>query len=143
MAKIYRILGDNGIYIGSTTRTLTERFNEHKSHQNCESKNLINPKIELIEEVDENDRYIREQYWMDRTECVNQHRAVGLPLAEYQDKYRDRINENNRRWRANHQEAIRAKKAKPYECECGSIIRRNDKARHLRSVKHLDYLSQN
>ena len=52
--KIYIIKCKDKVYIGSTVKTLEERFNEHKSSSNrCTSKVLFemgSPTIELLEE---------------------------------------------------------------------------------------------
>ncbi len=81
MIKIYKIIDhtNNDIYIGSTKRELRFRLYGHK----WDAKNRIQPTascsiinnnqytIELIEECLVNNRYEREQYWIDNTDCVN------------------------------------------------------------------------
>jgi len=47
---------------------------------------------------------------------------------KYREKYKDKINEKNK---------IKI------TCECGSIFRKSDKARHEKSKKHLDYSTLN
>ena len=149
MAKIYRIVGDNGVYVGSTIQPLKRRFNEHMCKSNkCESKQLINPKIELIEEVDETDRYIREQYWIDRTECINyRHAPREIPIEEYQRQYRQDNREllayKSRQYNQQHKDKISAHRNQDIKCECGTSYTLRNKARHLRTAKHLAYLSQN
>ena len=142
MARVYRIVGDNGVYIGSTNKTLNRRLSVHKNESNtCVSKQLINPKIELIEECTEEDRYIREQYWIDNTECVNHNKAhTGLPKSEYDKQYRqnnkEAVNEIKRRWKENNKEVVYAKQ----ECECGGKYLHNNKHRHLKTMKHINYI---
>lgn len=80
MAYIYKItnLVNNKIYIGETTRTIQTRWNEHKS--SCQNENskgynyhlhnamryygIINFKIEEIEKCEDNERFIRETYYI-------------------------------------------------------------------------------
>jgi len=75
--KIYKVICESGlIYVGSTIRTLKERFREHKKPSNkCSCKGFINPRIELIEnypcnnmkELEERERY----YIENSNQCVN------------------------------------------------------------------------
>lgn len=74
MVKIYCIEDCNGLkYVGSTKNSLKERFDHHKSHRNCSSKELVldKSKIYTLEETNEEHRQEREQYWIENTECVN------------------------------------------------------------------------
>jgi hypothetical protein len=80
-ATIYRIVGDNGVYIGSTIKSLKHRLSSHKSNKDTAVKNLINPKIELIEKVPIDVRYYMEQVWINKTNCIN----VGRAVTKYQD----------------------------------------------------------
>ena len=136
MARVYRIIGDNGVYIGSTTKPLNERMRLHKSHRNhCVSKQLINPRIELIEECTIEDRYIREQYYIDKTaDCVNHKKAyTGIPTGLPTDEY-------NRQYRQQHKEELNAKRTKQYECECGGRYTYSNKRNHLKTKKHQNFL---
>ena len=67
----------------------------HKFQRNCSCKDIIergNYKYYLLEEVDESQRYIREQYWMDTTDnCINHKRAIGYTQKEYLEVNKDRF----------------------------------------------------
>ena len=97
--KIYCIEDVNGNkYIGSTCRRLKDRLWEHKSN-NCSSckLDLYNSFIYTIEECNECDRKIKEQYWIDNTRCVNINNPLKkLSIKEYNDEYyknkKDEIN---------------------------------------------------
>tara|TARA_B110000285_G_C14586250_1_gene364368 strand:+ start:69 stop:530 length:462 start_codon:yes stop_codon:yes gene_type:complete len=144
MARVYRIVGDNGVYIGSTTTTLKKRMSDHKSKANvCVSKELINPKIELIEECTEEDRYIREQYWIDNTECVNHNKAhTGLSRPEYKIQYRQNNKEMFRMWQSKYEKRPEIDEwlKTPFECPCGGRYKRHSKASHMRTKKHQNFL---
>tara|TARA_R110000796_G_scaffold222419_1_gene338609 strand:+ start:286 stop:681 length:396 start_codon:yes stop_codon:yes gene_type:complete len=75
MIKIYCIVDINGLkYIGSTSQQLHRRLVTHKqTHTRCSSVklDLYNSFMYTIEECDEEHRKIREQYWIDNTDCVN------------------------------------------------------------------------
>ena len=113
MAKIYKITDNLGqIYIGSTTRPLTRRFIEHKSHYSkCRSKLLMDnePSIELIEECNIEDRLKRERYYITNyPECVNKAKNIGLGLTknEYQKYYNDHNKEKAKEYYQKNQEVI-------------------------------------
>mgnify|MGYP003644373086 FL=1 len=99
MVVIYCIEDCDGLkYVGSTCRTLEERFREHKSHRNCSSNklNLDKCKIYPLEETDEENRKLREQFWIDKTECVNHNGTTPLgneQRKEYNKEYHDKNKE--------------------------------------------------
>ncbi len=79
--KIYKLTCETGkIYIGSTSRTLNKRLQEHKSlKNNCSSKDFINPSIELLEEIEtENREELRkkEREYMEKIICVNKNKPI-------------------------------------------------------------------
>ena len=80
--KIYKIIDEsNGdLYIGSTLQSLKDRFETHQLFYGPNKYNKIksNCKISLIEEYPCNNKRElekREQYWMDRNDCINKTRA--------------------------------------------------------------------
>ena len=81
IVRIYCIEDCNGLkYIGSTKRSLKSRLYNHiKEVKYCSSQelDLENCKIYTLEKTDEENRKVREQYWMDNTECVNKCKVIG------------------------------------------------------------------
>lgn len=90
MAKIYKLssLVNDKVYIGSTCNPLNVRMAQHilshwafKSGNNStrvSSYDIIDTeeyKIELLEECSIQDRFIREQYFIDTIKCVNKNSA--------------------------------------------------------------------
>lgn len=72
--KIYKITCETGaVYYGSTIQTLKARLGSHKTDKSTTCKDFINPKIELVKEVDENDRDEEEAYYIKNFECVNKY----------------------------------------------------------------------
>jgi len=79
--KVYKLVGNGKIYIGSTTQMLCKRktghVSDYKRGNHCTSYEIItdpNHYIELIENVPCNSKeelFIRERYWIENTECVN------------------------------------------------------------------------
>jgi hypothetical protein len=90
MAKIYKLssLVNNKIYIGSTCNPLNVRMAQHilshwafKSGNNSKcisSFDIIDTeeyKIELLEECSIEEKFIREQYYIDTIKCINKNSA--------------------------------------------------------------------
>ena len=145
-SKIYKIWSPKGekIYIGSTTeKNLSRRMCGHrdgyKRWKNNISKNLTssyflfdeygieNCKIELLEIIRTNTRNETnkiEGKYIKELNAVNKNKA-GQTKTEYYVENREMIISN--------------KKTK-IPCECGSICSRRNKARHLTSKIHLNYL---
>ena len=99
MVKIYCITDCNGLnYVGSTKQTLQQRLNQHKYDKkrynvsSCEL-DLDNCSIKVLEECHEDDRIVREQYWIDNTDCINSIRAIGVDKNIYHKRYKDRHRE--------------------------------------------------
>ena len=98
MAKIYEIVDCNELrYVGSTEQKyLSKRLSGHKgdkkSGKNCSSRklDLDNCDINLLEECDVSVKKEREQYWMDKLDCVNYQRANGMDYDRNRKKCRDR-----------------------------------------------------
>ena len=108
-----------------------------------------NFKIELIENYSwENQKELREreQHWIDQLKPeYNQFRATLNPDYEKMRNVRD--NEKRQQLRHKyyhtHKEEILKKDSVKYECECGSIIRKGDIARHKKSITHLKFIDPN
>ena len=89
--KIYKLVCETGlIYIGSTTQNLKDRLRDHKKKGNgCKCKAFINPKIELIENVEcetKTELLTRERYYIESIECVN----LRIPLRTYEESLKHR-----------------------------------------------------
>jgi hypothetical protein len=149
VGKIYKIIDNtNGnIYIGSTTQTLNQRLNEHKCDYNrylnnkirkhCTSSEIIknnNYKFEIIKYVvfeDRKELHQRERYYLENNICVNKF----IPSRTKQQYYcnnKDYIKEFKKEYN----------KIK-FQCECGSLIRKDNKQKHFRSKKHIDFINNN
>jgi len=77
--KIYKININNEVYVGSTIMTLKRRLWHHKySKLTCLNIKDIDVDIELIEDYPcSNGQELRqrEQYWIERMECINKRKA--------------------------------------------------------------------
>ncbi len=67
--------------------------------------------------------------------------AINQYAKEYRDANKELISENNKQYYDANREAINQKARQPYNCQCGSIIRMSDKAKHEKSKKHIAWLN--
>jgi hypothetical protein len=114
MPLIYKLYDDEDCYVGSTTQTLKERLDLHIKRKNCKSTIILDRNkfiMELIEEVETNNRYEREQYWIDKLSTLSQ-----LKCFSGKEDERNVCN---------------------ILCECGVYYSPKHKARHFRSQRHL------
>lgn len=121
--------------------------------------------LETVEANTKNELLERESYYIKTLKCINKKIPLRTQKEWYDDnkdkiiKYRkdnkDKIKEyhkenydNNkekrkeeaRQYRKNNKEIISEKSKIKITCECGSNVRKEDKARHYKSNKHLNYL---
>lgn len=157
-------------YYGSTTRTrLSDRLSEHKSGYRrwklgqCNkvmSFDIIendNFDIVLVEEFpcDNKDQlHARERYYIENNECINKY-IFGQTNKEYQEKNKEKIKAYLKEYNIKNNERLTQQKREYWvktkdtrnkarseriECECGSVIRIGDKAKHSKIKKHLDFI---
>lgn len=96
MIKIYCIEDINNLkYIGSTKQKyLSSRLSEHKYKKDCSCSrlDLNNCRIYILEECDEKNRKLKEQFWIDKISCVNINNTIinkekyNLTAKKYHEK---------------------------------------------------------
>jgi hypothetical protein len=133
MVKIYCIEDINDLkYIGSTVMELNKRLNSHKCNKDCSSRklNLYNCIIYQLEECSQCVRKEREQYWIDKMECVNLYKTTKFNKNEWLKNNKEKHNEQSknamRRWRS---------KMTPEEYRAWRD-KVNKRRRELRSIKN-------
>ena len=100
----------------------------------------------------------KEREWIERLEaslnmCIP-NRSKKERMKEYREKNKEHIKEQKKKYYEKNKdkikelyeknkEKINEKKKEKITCECGSIIRKSDLARHKKSGKHLEYLKKN
>lgn len=160
--KIYQIVCNETyeVYIGKTTRTLEQRLWNHKCCIDCTSKKIIEKDNYYIEKIDstfDKEESIRlEGFYIKNTDnCINRitpgrtkqeyrktHKVeISEKRKEYYKKNKDEISEKSKEYREVHKNEIKEKRKETYTCECDSNIRKDDKARHERSQKHIKYIN--
>mgnify|MGYP000273979593 CR=1 FL=1 len=126
MVSVYKITDCNGLnYIGTTKQKLSCRMSEHRyakrnpNREICSSSklDLDNCHITLLETCNNENRKIREQYWIDKIECVNKINSVKqITNEEYIKHYnitnREKVRERNRIWWAKNKDIRNSKRRK-------------------------------
>ena len=128
--KIYRLICSetNKQYIGSTCAELKKRLSSHKIKYNSTiSRDLINPRIELIEDYPcerKEDLFKRERYYIEKLRCIN----LNKPIVSEEEKREVRIIQN-KLWYQNNTELHKQNMKERYETEIKmkSIIFKNQK----------------
>jgi hypothetical protein len=136
MVLIYLIEDINDLrYVGSTKQKLNHRLSQHKSHNDCSSSklNLHNCIITELERCDDTNKKEREQYWIDRIDCVNKKNAV-FDRKEYNKEYREKNKEAMKEYS---KEYLREYRKLDWYCpHCRITLKIDSKANHLKSQKH-------
>lgn len=163
--KIYKItgineLGEELIYVGSTTTLLCQRLAEH----NCNSKKIksksvnqimnfcTNIMITLIENCSCNSKeelLKKEREYYDKYECVNKLKPYRTKeeAIEYHKNYAKNDYDNNikkyaklsKNYYENNKERLINIQKQKYTCICGAIINTGSKSVHIKTKKHLSF----
>ena len=152
---IYKIvcdLDESFCYIGSTTYSLSDRFNGHKydyktkrkimcTHQYFDKYGIENFKIIEIKKYlvcDKKHLHAYELLHILNNNCINSIKPFN-PLTKL-DK--EKISQDKKKYYEKNKKKINEKKSKKITCECGSIFRYSDIARHKKTKKHQNYISR-
>lgn len=83
---------------------------------------------------DENKEKVKEQQKKYRDENKEK-------IKKYRDENKDKLNEYLKKYQQINREVINEKQRTKIICECGLILNKNHKIRHLKSKKHIDFLN--
>ena len=154
---IYKIVcNDSNItdcYVGHTTE-FTKRKNNHKSNCNNENSNKYNLnvyefirinsgwdnwsmiEIEKYPCNDNNESCARERYWLETLKANLNMNIPSRTNKEYKEFNNLLINEQNKQYREINKDSINKK----YVCECGKSYTNVNKSRHIKSIKHCEWI---
>ncbi|NDD86081.1 hypothetical protein EB118_26265 [bacterium] len=159
--KIYKIVSntdDDICYIGSTTKKyLCQRMENHRngyklwkrgdkvsntsSHILFDKYGIANCRIELIEifPCNSKDELTKQEgKWIRNLNCVNRYIAGRTGFEWYRDNIKT-MTEYHKNYRDVNKSIIAEKGKIKYTCICGSTLRKSDKSRHEKSLKHMNY----
>lgn len=84
----------------------------------------------------------REKINTKQAQYNQEHREeINAKMAQYREIHREEINKKQTQYKQEHKEEVKAYRSIKITCQCGSVFGRNDKARHERSKKHIDFIS--
>jgi hypothetical protein len=154
MGTIYEIIcWTTGLrYVGQTTRTKELRLQQHEysfrkgdnhTHSVFEVLEHGNYEIYELEKVEDDSKLSeREHYYIQHTDCVNFRYGTFDIKTWWKENYQNNKEKAKEYYEANRQD-ISEKGKKKYTCECGSTLRKRDKARHEKTQTHQNYLKNN
>jgi hypothetical protein len=153
------------IYVGSTC-AFRRRKNEHKSSCTNENSKKYNHNVykfirdhggfsnwEMIEikkvncetkrELDKEERAVLEMLGGTLNSCTpyrtkNEHKEQ---IKEWHQAHKEEKGEYDKAYRQTNKEQIKEKHREKFNCECGSILRKDGKAEHIKTNKHQKYLN--
>ena len=164
-AKIYKLFSyqtDKVYYGSSCEKYLSNRLGGHraiyKRFLNGKSTNYVTSfeivkyddcKIELVENYpcDSKEQLLKREGWyITNNDCVNKHIA-GRTRKEYREQnkeyyknYRDKNREHLKKCAKKYYSEKKDYYSRMIDCDCGKIIARSSKAKHLISKKHLKFM---
>ena len=65
---------------------------------------------------------------------------IKIKNKEYDEENKKKMNEKNKQYYEDNKQKILQKKKEKINCECGSIVRKDNIACHNKSIKHIKYL---
>ena len=143
--SVYKITDGELVYYGSTSQDIRRRLTTHKCPTNrCETRhfNKDNITIELVEEVEDAEQLLwRERYYVENNECVNKNLPI-LTNEEKENYYYLKHKEAKKAYQTKNKEKIKQQRATPYHCECGSVVRCDNKHHHFRTKKHINFINE-
>jgi len=72
---------------------------------------------------------------------LNNRELVSEKRKEYNTQNKEAISKQGKEYREINKENIREKQKQPFNCECGITCRIDSKPKHLRTKKHLDFIT--
>jgi len=144
------------VYIGSTIN-LKHRINEHKS--TCNNEKSKNYNYKLYQYLRENGGFymfeiiILECYVCNFNHELHDREDDYIKMYDNnlnskrayltRQEYKKRLNEKCKKYRDKNKQIINEQRKKEkITCECGSIVRKNDITRHLRTLKHIAFIEK-
>lgn len=163
--KIYKIWCPNGdkVYIGSTDKNVSQRYNNHKSEYKCkknvctsvllfEEYGVENCVFTLLEEFEKKEdrtfRFQRERFYLEQhPTAVNQTRPAMTPEEEKEKKREWYLNDKKenpefykQRAKENY-EKYKEENSKPIPCLCGVSYTQPKKKRHESTAHHIKVMA--
>ena len=157
MTYIYKLNIAGKSYVGSTGN-IKDRMAKHKNTCNNPNSNYYNGKlykfirenggwgnveVHILQECNKDVKQIVEDFYIKHYNCVLN--CIGAIFdvenyKEYQKEYRKNNKEKNKERKKEWYEKNKEKLNEKCNCSCGGKYIKRDKARHLKTKKHQNYL---
>ena len=153
--KIYKIYSKtlDNCYYGSTIMTLKKRLTVHKSNfktgRYCKSQDVLKYNdyeiilVELFPCKSRNELLDREGYYQRNFKCINK-QIAGRSQKEWNEDNKVYLKEYfknyKKKYYEKHKEKISENAKIKMTCCCGSVVRKDDKSKHVKTKKHLKYI---
>ena len=163
-SKVYKIWSTQGdkIYIGSTTKQyLSQRMDKHRheykywkskqttfisSYKLFEEYGIENCFIELLEAKEcksKDELHQLEGKYIREVNCVNK-LVAGRTREQYRLENKEKLSENDKQKYERTKDKVLERQSQNCSCECGMNYTYGHKARHLKTIKHNNFIqSQN
>ncbi len=163
--KIYKLHSishpELGIYIGSTTESLSRRIACHRYDLKrwhagkgtfttsytilAGADDVVITLIEAVACESKDQLLAKERYWIETLECVNKNipgRTHAESVAAHYATNRDQILAYQSEYRETHRDAINARALEKVRCECGCELARAYISEHRKTKKHRQLMAQ-
>ena len=132
--KVYQFIRDNGGFENWDMVLIKDKLNVENKQQLLKKER---EQIELLKPTLNKSIPTRTQkQWIEQNK---QH--IKDKKKKYREDNKEQLKECNKQRYQDNKEIITQKRKLKYTCECGSIFRLVDKQRHLRSIKHTNYIN--
>ena len=138
--KVYQFIRDNGgwdnwdmILIAKVNCNDKMELRQKEREYMEEYKPSLNIN-KAQQDEEERKEYLKEYFETNKEELSKKHK-------EYHKTNREEILEKQKKYRETNKEEIRDKAKVKVSCECGTIVRKSDIARHYKSKKHINFIN--
>ena len=134
--KLKALLNSYRAYIPQEKKS--EYYKLQRKEYRAENNDKIKEKkLEYYENNKEEIREKQQEYRNDNRDKINEQKR------EHYHQNKEELLEKVKKYREENKDIISEKKKLKVKCNCGVIFRKEDKARHFRSVFHQNYISSN
>ena len=142
-SKLYKVMREKGTnsfqYVLISTHTVCSKDEQRQAEQQVIDE--LNPTLNTFrafiteEGRKQRTKEYQKEYNEENKEKIKQRRK------EYVKMNRERLNQKMQEYRETNKQKILQTQKEKIQCECGTVMRKGEKSRHLRSKKHQFYES--
>jgi hypothetical protein len=147
------------VYVGSTTNLKIRKQNHKNCCNNSNHKSYNFPVYKLIREnggfenwemieiekyqaTDKRQLHTRERYWLETLEATLNKLVPTRTTKEYYEDNKESVIKKTIEYYEKNKQLLNEKRKVKMTCECGSIHRKDEKSRHIKTKKHKNFINQ-